>query len=62
MRIHILVDLGKACAEFNYDLFARVEAKYPKSKPIPNAGNKGKINGRKKMAPNGSKTKQKKSK
>ncbi|XP_075162126.1 uncharacterized protein LOC142234825 [Haematobia irritans] len=53
---------AKACTEFNYDLFARVEPKLPKPKPVVNASNKGKINGRKKLAGNGSKNKSKKSK
>ncbi|XP_073838555.1 uncharacterized protein [Musca autumnalis] len=51
---------GKACTEFNYDLFARVEPKYPKSKPVQTTNNKSKINGRKKNSTNGSKTKLKK--
>ncbi|XP_061391209.1 uncharacterized protein LOC133326596 [Musca vetustissima] len=53
---------GKACTEFNYDMFARVEPKCPKTKPIPNTANKSKINGRKKIASNVSKTKSKKPK
>ncbi|XP_013117909.1 uncharacterized protein LOC106095212 [Stomoxys calcitrans] len=53
---------GKACTEFNYDLFSRVEPNFPKPKLVSNTSNKGKINGRKKLAGNASKNKSKKTK
>ncbi|XP_065362057.1 uncharacterized protein LOC135955627 [Calliphora vicina] len=51
---------GNSCTEFSYDLFVRVEPKFPKIKPAPNVINKGKLNGRKRIVGNGSRSKSKK--
>ncbi|XP_017477602.1 PREDICTED: uncharacterized protein LOC108367490 [Rhagoletis zephyria] len=51
---------GKACMDFNYDLFQRVEPKFAKPKPPTHNANKGKLAGRKSFSKDGSKSKQRK--
>ncbi|KAM7355566.1 uncharacterized protein ACRADG_001594 [Cochliomyia hominivorax] len=41
---------GKTCTDFSYDQFVRIEPKFSKTKPVPNTINKGKLNGRKRIA------------
>ncbi|XP_054731689.1 uncharacterized protein LOC129240149 [Anastrepha obliqua] len=52
---------GKACTDFNYDLFQRVEPKVSKPKPPINILNKGKLTVRKSFIRDGAKSKAKKS-
>ncbi|XP_004526239.1 uncharacterized protein LOC101451445 [Ceratitis capitata] len=51
---------GKACMDFNYDLFVRVEPKVSKPKPPTSNANKGKLTGRKSFTKDGAKGKSKK--
>ncbi|XP_014101416.1 uncharacterized protein [Bactrocera oleae] len=53
---------GKACMDFNYDLFVRIEPKMSKPKPPVNNINKGKLSGRKSLTKNGMKNKANKKK